>query len=186
MNFVAVDFETANSRPSSACALGIAVVKDGEMVENRSWLIRPKHNYFSRFNTRIHGISQEDVASEPTFGELWDLFRPLLEGQLIIAHNAAFDLGVLKGTLDSHGIEYPRLDYMCTVRIARKSWPALDSHRLNHIAEHLGIEFRHHRADEDALVCAEIAREACRLAKANCLRGLAKQLGVATGKLHPV
>ena len=50
MNWIAIDFETANEKHSSACAMGIAIVADGRIVKRDSWLIRPRKLYFNYYN----------------------------------------------------------------------------------------------------------------------------------------
>jgi len=56
----------------------------------------------------------------------------------------------------------PRLSYLCTLQVARRVWPELPSKGLAALAGHLGIEFRHHNAAEDARACAEVALAAAR------------------------
>ncbi len=178
MNFTAIDFETANEMMASPCALGLTVVEAGEIVERRSWLIRPRELRMSPFNTRIHGITADDVANEPEFSDLWFLIRSYLDGQNIIAHNAPFDIAVLKGTLDLYEIPHPEFAYACTVALSRKVWPQLDSHRLNVVAGHLGVEFRHHDASDDAYAAAVIALEAAKKARADSFDVLLARWGI--------
>ena len=74
MNFVAIDFETANPKHNSACAIGITQVQDG-IVQNTFYsLIRPPELEFSHWNTRVHGISESDVVDSPSLKDLWDFF----------------------------------------------------------------------------------------------------------------
>jgi DNA polymerase-3 subunit epsilon len=162
MNFVAIDFETANGQRSSACALGIAIVKDGAIAERMSWLIRPPVLNFNHFNTAIHGLRATDVADKPTLAELWACVLPYIEGQVLVAHNAAFDISVLTSTLDVYEIPHPDFHYACTMAIAREIWPGLPTCNLKYLADFLGIQFEHHKADEDAAACAEIAIRACK------------------------
>jgi DNA polymerase-3 subunit epsilon len=77
MDFVAIDFETANEKRNSPCAIAIVIVSKGEPTAQHSWLIRPKDGYFNPFNTRIHGITAKDVADKPEFNELWETLRPV-------------------------------------------------------------------------------------------------------------
>ncbi|HBX24434.1 MAG TPA: hypothetical protein DEF34_12500 [Desulfotomaculum sp.] len=100
MNYVALDFETANHSRSSICSVGIAVVEDGNVVERGSWLVRPPGLNFHPFFTRIHGIRAEDVMDEPDFKELWaSVLKDYLIGKTVLAHNASFDINVLRYTL---------------------------------------------------------------------------------------
>ena len=183
MNWVAIDFETANAKHSSACALGIAVVEDGRITKRASWLIRPRELYFNYYNTYIHGITKEDVKDKPQFNELWNDFKPFLEGKTVIAHNAGFDIGVLRQLLDESGIPYPELHYFCTRVLAKKVWPTLNSYRLNMISAHLGISLKHHDAEEDAVACAEISLRCCDEMGVSRLEDLAMKFGITKGCL---
>ena len=91
-----------------------------------SWLIRPRELYFNYYNTYIHGITAEDVKDKPQFNELWNDFKLFFEGKTVIAHNASFDMGVLRRLLDEYGIPYPELHYFCTRVLAKKVWPTLN------------------------------------------------------------
>ena len=87
MDFVAIDFETANSHRDSVCSLGITVVKDNKIVEKRYWLIKPYPFRFDPINISIHGIREADVINEKEFDEVWPEIKPYLENKLVIAHN---------------------------------------------------------------------------------------------------
>ena len=87
MNFLAIDFETANEKRNSACSLGFAFVKNGNIHQSLSILIRPPELYFNPFNVSLHGITEEDVCDRPTFEELWPQIKKVLDGQLVVAHN---------------------------------------------------------------------------------------------------
>lgn len=151
--FAAFDFETANAGRASACAIGIVVVR-GARIERHEWLIRPEPNEFHAFNTRLHGIDAAKVASEPTFGELWPRIEPLLVGHPIVAHNAPFDLSVLRACLGQYGLPAPRIDCYCSCRLARRTMPHLANHRLDTVAREVGFGFKHHDALEDAAAAA--------------------------------
>lgn len=167
MNFVAIDFETANEQRSSACSLGIVVIKNGICTESKSWLIRPNELRFNELNIWINGIYPEDVANAPEFNELWPEIEHYFASDIIIAHNASFDISVLRAVLNQYSIPFPQTDYFCSWKTAKKVWPGLLSYRLENIAEFLGIDFLHHKAEQDAYACASIIREAC--SKMNCL-----------------
>ena len=82
------------------------------------------------------------------------MLKPYIEIRMVIAHNASFDIHVLCSTLEHFGIEIPTFNYMCTVQLSQKAYPELPSHKLNNLAEALGIGFNHHRAYDDAYACA--------------------------------
>ena len=158
MDFIAIDFETANYRADSACQIGISVVRDNRIIESQSLLIKPPYGGFIPFFTTIHGITPQDVEYEKTFDELWKTIKPYFsQNNLLIAHNAGFDANVLFNTLKTFEIAIPELTVACTLSMARKTWRKESSYGLKAIAERLGLQFLHHDAGEDARVCAEIA-----------------------------
>lgn len=67
INFIAIDFETATSRRASICEVGICVVRNGEVAETRSWLVRPEDNYYQYWNIKVHGIRPQDTENAPDF-----------------------------------------------------------------------------------------------------------------------
>ncbi len=182
---VAIDFETANSKRSSACAMGVAVIEGQEIVERRSWLIRPPDLYFNPYNTYIHGITESDVADKPDFRELWSDIRQYFEGGLLIAHFAAFDMSVLRHVLDQYDIAYPSFRYLCTWTIAKRVWPGLLGYGLDSVSEHLSIRFKHHDAEEDAVACAEVALRACSELHVGTVEDAARKMEVVTGQFFP-
>lgn len=185
MKCVAIDFETANSSRVSVCAMGIAVVDGHEIVERASWLIRPPELYFNPYNTYIHGITESDVADKPEFHELWGDIRQYFQGRLMIAHNASFDISVLRHVLDVYDIPYPSFRYLCTLAIARRAWPRLPSYSLDAISEHLGITFKHHDAEEDAVACAKVALRACSQLGVGTIEDAAEKIEVVSRQLSP-
>jgi DNA polymerase III subunit epsilon len=154
MPFVAIDFETADFRPDSACAVALVRVEGNTIVAKTHALIRPPR---SRFHfTYIHGITWERVKSAPTFAEIWPQMAQYLAGaDYFVAHNAAFDRGVLQACCESAGLLMPGLPFRCTVRLARQTWK-LPSNKLNLVCQHLNIPLQHHNALSDAEACARI------------------------------
>ncbi len=153
-DFAAIDFETANSHPASACAIGISAVTRGRIV-TRSFLIRPPELKFSRRNIAIHGITPAMAAGEPTFAELYPQIRALLAAPDTWAHYAPFDQGVLNALAAHYKLPgLPRLQ--CTCRLSRRCFPGLRSHSLSVVCEHLGIPLKHHDPASDAEACARI------------------------------
>lgn len=183
MEWAAIDFETANGDRSSACSVGIVIVREAQIIETKSWLIRPPTLYFDPYNVMIHGISEADVEDQPTFDELWPEVHSVLNGCPVVAHNASFDFSVLRHTLDEYGITYPDMEYYCTRVIAKAAWPTLPSYALQLVADYLGIAFEHHIARDDARACAEIALRCCQETGADGLRELSSRLGVTPGFL---
>ncbi len=178
MTVLALDFETANERRDSACAVGFAWIARGRVVRRASHLIRPPDMRFSPSNIRVHGILPADVRNEPGFADVMAPYLDDLAGALILAHNANFDIGVLRAGLLRAGKPVPALNTLCTVQIARRVFPAAEGCGLGKVARRLGIRFEHHDAGEDAYACAEIALAAMRETGTPDVAALAAAIGV--------
>lgn len=158
MDFCAIDFETATHERNSACELGICVVENSQVIKTETWLIKPpSFPYFNPRNIDVHGILPSDVQDAPTFDEIWYEAEEMMYGSLMMAHNATFDAGVLRSCLDYYGLFTPKLNYLCSIQLAKKSWNYLPRYGLKHLAEYHQIKFNHHRAGDDAEVCAKIS-----------------------------
>lgn len=178
-----IDFETANHQSGSACQLGIVVVEPWRLVAEYQWLIRPQRMYFSPRCVEVHGITPRDVMDAPTWDRIWGEIQTILDGSVVVAHNAGFDARVLHSTCQVYDIAMAPLDLQCTRLIAKKSWPALRSHALAKLAENLKIEFRHHDALEDARAAATVLIEAAKRCGASDLDTLEDSLGVTRGRV---
>ena len=153
-NFAAIDFETANYRRDSACAIGVAFVRDGCIVDVRRHLIRPSTRKF--WFTGIHGLTWEDVKDSPMFDEVWrTLDSSVADVDFLAAHSAPFDRGVLKACCESHDLRPPEQPFVCTVHVARSIWNIRPT-RLPDVCRHLNIPLTHHEAGSDAEACARI------------------------------
>lgn len=165
MEFIAFDFETATKDPSSACSLAVVRFIDGTPVDTCYRLFQPPAMRFDDDNIRIHQIRPADVAHEPDFSGVWAEFLPYFTDTLAVAHNAEFDLGVLRATLAYYGLSLPHFHSGCTLRLARQVWPGQASYALNALGAFLGYRFQHHQADEDALICGRILLAAQKVAQ---------------------
>lgn len=157
MNVVAIDFETANHQASSACQLAAVVVRDSKIVAEHCWLIRPPRMYFSPRNIDIHGISPDDVRDAPSMEQVWNELSSIVDEQVLVAHNARFDIGVLVASLAAYDVACPDLQFTCTRALARAAWPGRSAYGLKPLGSWLGVDFRHHDALEDSRCCARIA-----------------------------
>lgn len=153
--FTVFDVETPNRMSNRMSAIGITVIEDGAITEEFYSLVNPE-THFDYFNTRLTGISEETVWDAPTFPEVWTQIEPLMSDGLLAAHNAVFDMNVLKRCLHDYEIEWkPYVRYVCTVQMGRRILPGM-SHKLNVLCDHYGICLDHHKADSDSRACAEI------------------------------
>lgn len=183
MNFVAIDFETANPKHNSACAIGITPVKNGIVGDTFYSLIRPPELKFSRWNTRVHGISEGDVVDSPSLRDLWIKISPLIKNQLIVAHNASFDMSVLRHSLHAVGVTVPRFRYLCSLKLSRQLWPELASHSLGFLSTTHAIPLDHHNAGSDAHAAAQLVLLGGREKGKSCPLELASCCGVTVGEV---
>lgn len=158
MDFTAIDFETANSSSASACSVGMVKVREGRIVDEAYWLIKPPlgHDEFWEWNTRIHGLVAADVRDAPLWTEQLPDLVAFAGPDILVAHNAGFDMGVISAACVATYVETPTFDYACSLQVARKTYN-LDSYRLPVAAMAAGFEdFDHHNALADAQACAAI------------------------------
>ncbi len=190
LNFTAIDFETANEQRTSACAVGVVQVRGGQIVQTYETLLRPRVLRMEWGNQQVHGISAADLHDAPSLADVWPQLLPYLHQQPVVAHNSAFDMSVLDYTCRDFGLESPPLHCLCSVKLARAVWPQLERHRLNHLADFLGLELDHHDALSDARACANITVRALQSGTALplCFRqreltaGLARRVAAAARK----
>jgi DNA polymerase III subunit epsilon len=154
VKLVAIDFETANRNPNSACALGIVQIDNNAIVHEEIFLIRPPSSQFEF--TRIHGIIWSDVAQAPNFQQVWtQISTRIATADALVAHNASFDRRVLYACCDLYRIPHPHQQFICTVALARERWNLYPT-KLPDVCQHLKIALDHHQALSDARACAEI------------------------------
>ena len=185
MNFIAIDFETANSRMSSPCSLGMVIVEEGEIRSKHHWYIRPEPFYFSSMNISIHGITPEMTADAPTFDTLWPELEPFFKENIVIAHNASFDMAVLRHTLDHFSIPYPNASYFCSMKLYQKMTPDSISYKLPRLSKSIGFEFKHHDALEDSIACSKLIMHALEQSQCHSIEELSRQYSVSLGELYP-
>lgn len=181
MNFTAIDFETANERRNSPCSIGIAVVKNGHVVEKIHHLIRPKEMRFMPINIGIHGIRPAMVENEPEFDKVWEKIKNYFNGNLVIAHNASFDISVLRKTAELYDIDLPEFKYICTMKLSKNFYKGIENAKLNTVNDFLGYEFKHHDALYDALACSNILLNIAAELKCDDIDEISKVVGVSIG-----
>ncbi|MEA2081720.1 MAG: 3'-5' exonuclease [Elusimicrobiota bacterium] len=153
-SFTAIDFETADRGPDSACAIGIVRIEGNTITDRAHYLIRPPRREF--MFTDIHGICWDDVKDAPTFGELWTELAAKFHGaDYLAAHNKGFDRTVLRVCCERAGAEMPSAPFVCTVQASRKVLNIKPA-TLDNVCRVLGIKLNHHDAMSDANACAKI------------------------------
>ena len=153
-SFVAIDVETANSDCGSICQIGVVRVEQSEIVDEWQTLVDPRTPFTDR-NIGIHGITAWDVESAPTFDGIYDVVVLKLAGQVVASHTM-FDRRALRAACGIHRLEEVDCLWLDTAHVARRSWKRFRQrgYALDNVAKHLGIEFSHHDALEDARAAA--------------------------------
>ncbi len=186
MNFIAIDFETANFDKNSACSVGLIRYENGQVVDELYTLIKPPTDYFVPRFIDIHGITPKMTKNEPCFDKIWiEKIVPFLNNEPkkdevspFVAHNAGFDMGVLKGCLNHFELSVPKRKSICTVQVARRVWKHLPKHNLPYLAEYFNIVYEAHNALADAHTCAKILMMAASEHKASSTTELIKKIKV--------
>ncbi|GAA4238693.1 exonuclease domain-containing protein [Actinomadura meridiana] len=173
--WAAIDFETANALRGSPCSVGLVKVKEGQIVEEWSSLVRPPDgcDHFDAYNVGIHGITADDVSDAPGWAKTLERIVQFVGDVPFVAHNAAFDIGVLTDACEASGLHVPDLRFACTLVVARRAWTGLLAYKLPVLADALGIELPHHHdAGDDARAAAQVMLAALKRQGTATLDGL--------------
>ena len=187
LDFCAIDFETANAFRGSPCAVGMARVLDGRIVETCRMLMRPPAgcDEFDPFNIGIHGITPDLVRHEPRFAQRLPEILAFADGLPLVAHNAAFDLGVIRDACEASGLSWPNARYACTLVLAHQTYELL-SYSLPWVAEAAGLTCDHHHdPEDDATVSAGILCDIAARHDAPTLDALLCATGCVLGRVGP-
>lgn len=186
LDFVGFDVETANRSRGSICAIGLVRVENGRVVDTRNLLCRPPadDDYFDPVNISIHGITWDDVRREPPFQEQLQVAQQFIGELPVVAHNAGFDLGAVRAACDSDWIDWPTLDYGCTLVLSRRAL-TLISYSLPLVCEALNVPLeKHHDAGADALAAAQVALRLAERTESTSLDQLLSALEVRMGRIE--
>ncbi|HIU33587.1 MAG TPA: PolC-type DNA polymerase III [Candidatus Pullichristensenella excrementigallinarum] len=149
--FVVLDFETTGLNPSAdeIIEIGAVRIENGEEVSEFSQLIRPGRAIPEKV-VELTGITPAMLADQPTIREVLPAFWNFLQGAVLVAHNASFDLAFLRRACKRENLPLnaPVLD---TLALARNQYPELRNHKLGTVCKHLNVSLKDaHRAVHDA------------------------------------
>lgn len=184
LEFVAVDVETANAFRGSVCQIGLVQVRGGCIVGEWESLLQPPvgHGWVDYDRGQIHGLTTRFLSTQPVFDVVWPQVLRRLEGQVLVAHNAAFDVAALREASAAGGFGTPEFDYICSLVLARRHLE-LPAHTLDAVAAACGVRLDHHHdALTDARAAAQITLALAARVGAATLVDLLAASGVSLGR----
>jgi DNA polymerase III epsilon subunit family exonuclease len=155
--YVVFDFETTglDHAYDRIIEIGAQKILNGQVLGEMTSLVRVDGD-LSRVIQKITGISPEMLADQPTIEECLPSFLSFIEGSVLVAHNASFDLNFLKSEASRQGVDLEWAT-LCTLKMARMLLPELERKNLDSLAQHYGLTFEsRHRSIGDVKVTAQI------------------------------
>ncbi len=172
--FYALDVETANANYASICQIGVAKFQNGKLVEEWESLINPESR-FDGMNISIHKITEEMVKDAPSFKQIYPKLKELLENNIVV-HHMPFDRIAINRACESIGLDAIETTWLDSAKIVRRTWEefAYSGYGLKKVAKHLGIEFKHHDALQDAIAAGKITLQALKITEMNLADWISK------------
>lgn len=156
-DFVVFDIETTGLNPQQdrITEIGAVKIRNGQIVDRFSAFVNPGVSIPS-FIVKLTGITDDMVKDAPPIEQVLNEFMEFIQGSVLVAHNANFDVGFIKQNAKVMG-EKVKNSYIDTLELCRKMFPELGRYKLNIVAKHLKIELEnHHRAVHDSMATAKI------------------------------
>lgn len=160
---VIFDFETTglDSRRDQIIEIGGLLTENGRIIDEFSSLIDPGQALTDTI-VKITGITDAMLKGQPPIDQVLPQFLKFIEGSILVAHNADFDMGFLKAAAERLGFQ---LDWpcFCTLKLARELLPELESKNLDTLAKHFGLSFEaRHRSIGDCKVTSAVLQSMLR------------------------
>lgn len=165
LTIVVFDTETTGFSASKdrIVEIGAVKIRNGEIVEERNWLINPQRAIPARVS-KVHGITDAMVKDKPGFAEAYPEFLAFVGDAVLVAHNARFDVDMIRGEVARANLEAPSNLVLDSLRLFRKWYPQAESHKLGFLADYLGLGAKGlHRGDVDSRYTALILFEGLKL-----------------------
>lgn len=158
IKFACLDTETTGLSPQmggKVCEVAVSVTRGGQVIEEFTTLLNPGKPMGPEVIS-IHGITNEMVADAPSFADIVPQLLYLLDGAVVVAHNADFDMNFLQAEFASCGLKMPNVPVLDTLKLARKSGK-FAKNNLGCVAADLGINCQGwHRAMADTKMAEQI------------------------------
>lgn len=155
ITFVVFDTETTGFSPVNdrVIEIGAVKVRNGKKLGEKTWLINPKRS-IPWYVENVHHISSEMLKDRPTFAQVYPEFLEFIDGSVLIAHNAPFDIRMMSAEAARAEMPAPKNAVLDSLALFRNWYPQLKSHQLGDIVDLLDISrdgMQAHRATDDSL-----------------------------------
>ena len=155
ITFVIFDTETTGFSPAKdrLVELGAVKVRNGKMIGEKTWLINPQR-YIPYYVQNVHHITPDMVKDRPTFAQIYPEFLEFIDGSVLIAHNAPFDVRFISAEAGRNGMPAPKNAVLDSLVLFRTWYPDLPSHRVEDLINLFDIStdgLQEHRATDDSL-----------------------------------
>ncbi len=186
LNFVSIDIETAAATWDTICQISLVRVRDGVITDEYTTLVNPECD-FKPMNIHVHGITPEKVAEAPTFSSIASDILSFIGDDILVSHNAPFDMNSLQKALLKAGCNIPRITTFCTLACARTYNPGLCNHKLPTVSNWYNVALRrHHDAAADARACAGILISMSNRIGADTVQEMANYLQIDLGEINQI
>jgi DNA polymerase III epsilon subunit family exonuclease len=158
LTFVVFDTETTgfSFEKDRIVEIGAVKIRNGQIIEERDWLIHPQRSIPKRV-TNVHGITDAMVKDKPHFADVYAEFQTFVGDAILIAHNARFDIGMVRAEVERSGLTQPSNVVIDSLKLFRTWYPEATSHKLGQLAAYVGITGEgFHRGDADSRFAAMI------------------------------
>lgn len=159
LTWVAFDTETSGKYPLGAEVCEIAAVKwrDGKVIDEFQSFCQVSEPMSDEV-IAIHNITNDMLKGAPSIKKVVTDFNQFIDGSILLAHHAPFDLGFLAYEFENYNIPLPTPPVVCTSLLSRKVIIETPNHRLQTLIKHLDLPKRQaHRALSDAEGCLDVA-----------------------------
>jgi DNA polymerase III subunit alpha, Gram-positive type len=155
ITFVIFDTETTGFSPAKdrLVEIGVVKVRNGKVLGEKSWLINPER-YIPWYVQQVHHITPDMVKNRPTFAKIYPEFLEFIDGSVLIAHNAPFDIRFISAEAERAGMPAPKNAVLDSLVLFRTWYPDLKSHRVADLIDFFKLStdgMHEHRATDDSL-----------------------------------
>lgn len=182
ITFVVFDTETTGFSPVKDRLLEVGAVKirNGEVLDTKTWLINPQR-YIPYYVQNVHHITPEMVKDQPLFSEIYPEFLEFIDGSVLIAHNAPFDVRFISAEANRNHLPVPKNAVLDSLRLFRTWYPDMESHTVSALVNMYDIStdgLHAHRATDDSMfVYYAIQKEMERRSKSPRFKELLQSAG---------